>query len=139
MTKATTSRIFIGSVIAIVAGAILAIAAATVAYANGVFITDGHDVVGIRGTGLAWAMAGLGIVAGVVMIGGFVGGLVSWIGALLNTARLNDKVWFLVLLLLGIWSLGVFAMIAYVIAGPDGKPTAVPRDSFVPASPPHSS
>ena len=133
MTKATISRIFIGSVIAIVAGAILAIAAAILAYANGVFITDGHDVIGVRGTGLAWTMAGIGIVAGVVMIGGFVGGLISWIGALLNTAQLDDKVWFLVLLLLGIWSLGVFAMIAYVIAGPDGKPADVPRESFVPA------
>jgi hypothetical protein len=133
MSKATISRIFIGSMIAIVAGAILAIAAVTIAYANGVFIMDGPDVVGVRGTGLAWTMVGFGIVAGLVVIAGFVGGLVSWIGALLNTAQLDDKVWFVILLLLGIWNLGVFAMIAYVIAGPDAKPTAVQHDTFVPA------
>jgi hypothetical protein len=133
MSKATISRIFIGSMIAIVAAAILAIAAVTIAYANGVFIMDGPDVVGVRGTGLAWTMVGFGIVAGLVVMAGLVGGLVSWIGALLNTAQLDDKVWFVVLLLLGIWNLGVFAMIAYVIAGPDAKPTAVQHDTFVPA------
>lgn len=133
MSKATISKIFIGSIVAIVAGAILAIAAVTIAFANGAFIMDGPDVVGVRGTGLAWAMVGLGVVAGIVVMGGFVAGLISWIGALLNTAQLDDKAWFVILLLLGIWNLGVFAMIAYVIAGPDAKPAAVTRDSFVAA------
>jgi hypothetical protein len=45
---------------------------------------------------------------------------VAWIGALLNTAQLDDKTWFVVLLLLGLFSFGLLAMIAYVIAGPDG-------------------
>ena len=128
MSKATISRLFIGSMVTVVAGVILAIAAVTVAFANGVFIMDGPDVVGVRGTGLAWTMVGIGIVAGLVVMGGFVGALVSWIGALLNTAQLDDKVWFVVLLLLGIWNLGVFAMIAYVIAGPDGQHEAIQRE-----------
>jgi hypothetical protein len=134
MSKATISKIFIGSVIAVVAGAILAIAAVTIAFANGVFIMDGPDVVGVRGTSLAWTMVGIGFVAGFVVMAGLVGGLISWIGALLNTAQLDDKVWFLVLLLLGIWNLGVVAMIAYVIAGPDGKPALVQQGSHVPVS-----
>jgi hypothetical protein len=129
MTKQTISKIFIGSIIAVVAGAILAIGAVTIAFANGVFVMDGPDVVGVRGTGLAWTMVGVGIVAALVVMGGFVGGLISWIGALLNTAQLDDKMWFVILLLLGIWSLGLVAMIAYVIAGPDGRPAAVPRDA----------
>lgn len=133
VSKATITRVFLGSVIAVVAGVILAIAAVAIAFANGVFIMDGPDVIGVRGTGLAWTMVGLAIVASLVVMGGFVGGLVAWIGALLNTAQLDDKVWFLVLLLLGIWNLGVFAMVAYVIAGPDGKPANVPRDTYVTA------
>ena len=44
----------------------------------------------------------------------------SWIGALLNTSQLESKTWFLALLLLGIFNFGFFAMIAYLIAGPDG-------------------
>ena len=54
------------------------------------------------------------------MLAGFVAGLVSWIGALLNTAQIANKRWFIVLLLTGIFSFGFIAMIAYVIAGPDG-------------------
>jgi hypothetical protein len=53
---------------------------------------------------------------------------VAWIGALVNTAQLDDKVWFIVLLVLGIWNLGVIAMIAYVIAGPDAMRAPAPRE-----------
>ena len=65
-------------------------------------------------------MLGLGVVGGLAIVAATIGGLVSWIGALLNTSQLESKTWFLVLLLLGIFSFGLFAMIAYVIAGPDG-------------------
>ena len=56
-----------------------------------------------------------------------IGGLVSWIGALLNTSQLDSKTWFLALLLLGIFNFGFFAMIAYVIVGPDGTAPWPPR------------
>jgi uncharacterized membrane protein len=72
---------------------------------------------------------GLGILAGLVIMGGLVGGLVSWIGALLNTAALADKTWFILLLVLGLLSFGLVAMIAYVIGGPDGT-----RQPVAPAS-----
>jgi hypothetical protein len=120
MSKATITRFFIGSVIAVVAGAVLTFAAIWIAYATDSFVLNGPDVTGIHSTGLAWTMVGLAIVAVVAMLGGAIGGLVSWIGALLNTAELADKTWFVILLVLGIFSLGFIAMIAYVIAGPDG-------------------
>lgn len=129
MCKATVTRIFVGSVIAVVAGIILAIVALLVAYANGAFVMDGPDVVGIRGTTFAWTMVGLAVVAGLVVMAGFVGGMVAWVGALLNTAQLTDKTWFIILLLLGIWNLGVLAMIAYLIAGPDGTAAAPDSDA----------
>ena len=51
----------------------------------------------------------------------------SWIGALLNTSQLESKTWFAVLLLTGIFNFGFIAMLAYVIAGPDGSaPTSRP-------------
>ena len=55
-------------------------------------------------------------------------------GALLNTSQLDSKTWFLVLLLLGIFNFGLFAMIAYVLAGPDGTSAVAPRGAQVPAS-----
>ena len=125
MSKTTVVRTFIGSVVAVVAGLVLAFAAIWIAFASGVFVMDGPDVVGIETTPFAWTMIGLAFVAALAMIGGFIGGLVSWIGALLNTAQVEDKTWFILLLVLGLFSFGLVAMLAYVIAGPDGtRPVA---------------
>lgn len=120
MSKSTITRLFIGSVVAVVAGAVLMGAAIWIAYATDSFVMNGPDVTGIRSTGLAWTMVGLGVVSVLALLGGAIGGLVSWIGALLNTAELEDKTWFVILLVLGLFSFGLVAMIAYVIAGPDG-------------------
>ena len=127
MSKATVTKLFIGSAIGVVAGAILAIAAVGIAIANDVFVISGNDLVGVRGNGIAWSMLGLCIVGAVAMIGGMIGGLVSWIGALLDTSQLESKTWVLVLLLLGIFSFGFVAMIAYIVAGPDGAAEAAMR------------
>jgi H+/Cl- antiporter ClcA len=126
VSKATVTRVFWGSLVAVIAGAVLVFAAVWVAYANGAFVMDGPDVVGVQSTPAAWAVIGLGIVAALAIIAGLIGGLVSWIGALLNTAQLEDKTWFIVLLVLGLVSFGLVAMIAYVIAGPDGTRHSTP-------------
>ncbi len=127
MSKATVSRLFIGSLVAAIAGAILLIIAVGLALANDVFLMNGPDVVGVQGSPLALSLFGLGVAGGLAIVGGAIGGLVSWIGALLNTAQLDSKAWFLGLLLLGIFNVGFLAMIAYVIAGPDGTAVAVSR------------
>jgi len=120
MSKPTVTRLFLGSIIAVIAGVALGFAAVWWAYINDAFVMDGPDVVGIHATPAAWGMVGLAAVAGLTIVGGFIGGLVSWIGALLNTAQLEDKTWFVVLLVLGVLSFGFVGMIAYVFAGPDG-------------------
>ena len=120
MAKSTVIKIFVASVIAFIAGAVLALVAVVIGFADGVFVMSGPDVIGVEWTPYAWTMVGLFIVAALAVIGGSVGGLVSWIGALLNTAELEDKTWFVVLLVLGLLSFGLVAMIVYVIAGPDG-------------------
>ena len=66
------------------------------------------------------------------IIGGSLGQFVAWIGAVVNTARLDDKTWFVVLLVLGLLSFGFIAMLVYVLAGPDGT---APRPASAPANP----
>jgi len=120
MTKQTVTRLFVGAVVAVVAGLLLGFAAIWIAYANGVFEMNGPDVTGVHASGLAAtmiAMFGIGVLG---VIAGAITGLVSWIGALLNTAQLDDKTWFVLLLVLGLFSFGFIAMLAYVIGGPDG-------------------
>jgi H+/Cl- antiporter ClcA len=134
MSKALVTRLFVASVVAFVAGLVLAVMAVWVAYAAGSFVMDGPDVVGIEPNAGAWTMVGLAIVAMLAVVGGCIGGLVSWIGALLNTAQLEDKTWFVLLLVLGLFSFGVLAMIAYVIAGPDGHRARLPAPSGTPVA-----
>ena len=133
MSKTTVTRLFIGSLIAAGAGAIVAVTAVWLALDNGVFVMNGPDIVALQGSVLSWTLIGLGIVGGLAVMGGLIGGLVSWIGALLNTSQLDSKTWFLVLLLLGIFNFGFFAMTAYLIAGPDGTGLAPRRSAPAPA------
>ena len=120
MTKSTVSKLFIGSVIAIAGGVVLLAAGLFLAYVNGTFIMRGPDVVGIQPSALTWSMAGLAIIGIVAIIGGALVQFIAWIGAVLNTSRLEDKTWFIVLLVLGLLSFGFIAMIVYLVAGPDG-------------------
>lgn len=126
MTKGTVTKIFLGGAVAAVAGIVLAVVAAWIALVSGALVMDGPDVIGVEATPGAWSTVGLFIVAGLTIVGGFIAGLVSWIGALVNTAQIEEKTWFIVLLVLGLCSFGLVAMIAYVIAGPDGA-TSEPR------------
>jgi len=135
MSKATVTKLFIGGGLAIIAGAILAIAAVWFAIANNVFVMNGSDIVGLRGNSLAWSLLGLGIVGALAIMGGLIAGLVSWIGALLNTWQLESKAWFIGLLLLGIFNFGFFAMVAFIVAGPDGPADAAVRSAQTAARP----
>lgn len=132
MTKASITRFFIGGLIAVFAGLLLAVVAVWAAFAGGEFVMNGPDVTGVRPTAFGWSMIGLIIIGGLSMVGGAIAGLVSWIGALLNTVQLEDKLWFVLLLVLGLLSFGFIAMVAYVIAGPDG--TQVQRRSPQPVT-----
>ena len=124
MSKAMVTRLFIGAGLAMIAGGILASAGVWVAIANDVFVMNGPDIVGLRGSALAWSVLGIAMVGVFAIMGGLLAGLVAWIGALLNTWQLESKAWFVGLLLLGIFNLGFFAMVAYLIAGPDSRTDA---------------
>ena len=136
MLKTTVSRLFLGGVLAAIAGAVLVITAIWIAIANDVFVMDGADIVALNGSPLAWALLAIAVAGSLAVIGGFVVGFVSWVGALLNTSRLERKTWFIGLLLLGIFNLGVFAMIAYVLAGPDGQTGSPAEGSRIAAASP---
>ena len=124
MFKHTVTRLFIGSLIAFGAGAIVSILAIALAIANNVFVMDGNDITAIQGGALAWLLLGLALLGGLAAAGGVIAGFIAWIGAVLNTWQLESKAWFVALVLTGIFNFGFIAMVIYVIAGPDGKAAA---------------
>jgi hypothetical protein len=119
MSKSVITRLFVGGLVAVIAGVVAATFCVFWAFASGGFVVSGHDVVGVNGTGFTWTLIALIVGSGFVILGGIIAGIVAWIGALLNTVQLSDKTWFVLLLVLGLLSFGFFAMVAYVIAGPD--------------------
>lgn len=119
MAKATIGRLFWGSPIAFAGALILLAAAGGLALANGSLVRDGPDVTGIRENAFGWVMVGLAVVAVLVMIAAAITHFIARVGAVINTAGLKDKTWFIILLVTGLLSLGFIAMIIYLIAGPD--------------------
>ena len=127
MTKATVTKIFLAGVLAAIAGGIVVLVTGGIAYTNDVFVMNGQDVVGLRSGPFTWTLLGVGLVGALAMAAGAVAGLIAWIGALLNVSQLDSKVWFVVLLLLGLTNFGILGMIAYIIAGPDGTTRTATR------------
>jgi hypothetical protein len=120
MTKSLVVKLFWGSLIGLVAGLILMGITFALAINNDIFIMSGPDVTGIKSGVLPWILVGLCALAMLILLLAAVAHFVAWIGAVLNTAQLPDKTWFVVLLVVGLLGLVFIATVAYVIAGPDG-------------------
>jgi hypothetical protein len=118
MSKTMVTRLFFGAIVVVVAGWVLAILAVAAAIAGGAVVIGGPDLLTVDGGAVASALVVL-VIAMLLVAGGVVAAVTSWIGALVATARLEDKTWFVLLLVLGLWSFGFVAMVAYVVAGPD--------------------
>jgi H+/Cl- antiporter ClcA len=134
MSKKNVTRLFVGAIVAVVAGVVLAIAALWAALASDAIDLGGSDYIDVNGGSGAWTALGLVIVGSLAILGGTIAAVVSWIAALLNTWQLEDKMWFASLLALGLLGFGVIAMIAYVVAGPDGTKQSVARPGIAEAA-----
>ncbi len=129
MTKSLITKVWIGGLAVFAAGIVVAIV--------GVFLMLGYGgtFTQIAGTdnynfvpnmnGFFWVTVGLIVAGGVIGLIGSIFQFAAWVGGLVNSYVLPGKGWFLVLLLGGLLSfffapIGFGAMIAYVIAAPDG-------------------
>ncbi|MDQ2756793.1 MAG: hypothetical protein M3Y71_09555 [Actinomycetota bacterium] len=121
MRKSTVVKLFVGSLVGMAAAVVLFVVAGLLALGNDVLLRDGPDVVGIKAGPFGWTMLGLAVVAVLGMVAAVAAQLVAWVGAVVNTAQLPDKTWFIVVLVGGLVSLGFLATLAYVIGGADGE------------------
>jgi hypothetical protein len=120
MTKSIVVKLFWGSLIGLVAGLVLVGVTGALAISNDIFVMSGPHVTGVRSSVLSWTLLGLLGLAILILLLAAVAHFVAWIGAVLNTAQLPDKTWFVVLLVVGLLGLVFIATAAYVVAGPDG-------------------
>ena len=127
MSKPTIVRIFLGSIGAIVAGVLFILVTATAVLATGTWVVNGSEVTDFHLSPTAMSTFWFAMVGGILVVAGAIGQFVAWIGAVVNTSRLPDKTWFVVLLVLGLLSVGFIAMLVYVIAGPDGTTATADR------------
>src|SRR5579864_6952613 len=144
MTKSALTKTWIGGLAVFSAGIVVALVGVFLMLAYGGTFSQ------IAGTGnydfhpdlngVFWTTIGV-IVAGrvVALVGGIVQ-LAAWIAALVNSYGLVDKTWFIILLIggllgLGFAPLGFAAMVAYVVAAPEGL-SASPQPPAAPVAPP---
>jgi hypothetical protein len=143
MTKSMVTKTWIAGLVVFAVGLVVAgLSVALMLAYGGTFSAaadgNGYDFVP-RYDGFFASMVSLIVIGGIAAaIGGLVQ-LAAWIGSLVNTYRLPDKTWFAVMLAGGVLGfffglLGFAAMVAYVIAGPDGMALPQPQ-SPAPARP----
>ena len=140
MTKSMIGRIWIGGLVVFAAGIVVAIAGVFLMLAYGGTFTQ------IAGTsnynfdpnvnGFFWVTVGMIVTGGLIALVGSIAQFVAWIGGMINSYALPEKAWFTVLLIGGVLSfafapIGFAAMLAYVIAAPDGEPY---RQAHAPAA-----
>jgi hypothetical protein len=124
MTKSMVAKIFIGSLITIVGGVFVVAIGFLIALSTGTLVTEGPDVTGFQLSSTAPAAFSVALLGILGIVAGAIGQFIAWIGALVNTSRLDDKTWFVILLVLGLLSFGFIPMLVYVLAGPDGAASA---------------
>jgi hypothetical protein len=124
VSKPAITRLFGVAITLVVAGVVTGTVGVIAALANGAVAFGGPQFVTINVGSAAWAIAAL-LAASLCGAVGTVAAIASWAGALRNTSRLEDKTWFLVLLVSGLISLGWIAMIAYALRGPDSTVVGV--------------
>jgi hypothetical protein len=127
VSKKLVVAIFVWSLLGMIASVALIIAAIAVAVLSDSLIMQGDDVVGIERSPSLVAAVVMASVGVLVLILASIGQFVAWVGAVVNTFALEDKAWFVILLVAGLVSLGFVATLIYVIIGPDGSKVTAPR------------
>ena len=141
MSKSVVTKTWLGGLVAVVGGVLIAgVAVGAMLAFGGTFqqapTGNGYDFIPAQDSAFWTSVSAIVIGGTIVMVGSLVQ-LVAWIGAVMNTYGLTDKTWFVVLLIGGVVGfavglVGMAVMVAYLIAGPDG--TAA-RNNVPPATP----
>src|SRR5688572_16548050 len=133
MSKSRITWLFVAAVTAGILGAIL-LSVGWLANIDDVFIRNGN-IVSVRQTASAAGLFALGLIGALGILTAAATGIAAWIGALLNTAGLERKRWFVAIALLGVINCGLLGVLAYLVAGPTVARRTGPAPAVTAASP----
>ena len=124
MRKGVITKTWLGGMVALAIGFVIAgVATGLMLAYGGTFKSapsgNGYDFIPTL-DGFFWSMVGLICVGGFLAFGGAIVQFAAWIGALVNSYQLQDKLWFVLTLVLGLIGFGLVVMIVYIVAAPDG-------------------
>jgi hypothetical protein len=128
MRKSTITRVWLGGMVAIAIGFVVAGVAVVLMLTNaGTFTAapsgKGYDFVPVENS-YFWTLVSVIVAGGLVALGGGIAQFVAWIGALVNSYHLADRTWFLLTLILGLVGFGLVVMILYLLLAPDSDDEA---------------
>ena len=136
MRKSTITRTWIGGLVVFAAGILVSIVGVALMLGYGGTFTQVAGTNNYNFTpdmsSFFWTTVGVTVFGGILSLIGSIVQLAAWIGGLFNSYLLPSKGWFAVLLAGGVLSfafapIGFAAMLAYVVAAPDGEPYAQRR------------
>jgi hypothetical protein len=123
MRKTTITKVWLGGITAIALGLVaMGIAVGAVFCSAGTFTTGPEGQIYSftpREDSYFWSLIAVVIVGGLAALAGAIAQFIAWIGAIVNSYHLADRMWFLVTLLLGLVGFGLIVMILYLILAPD--------------------
>jgi hypothetical protein len=125
MSRSVIAKLFYGSLIAFAAAVILVAVAGAIAVGSSSLTMNGQDVVGVQAP-FGWLIVIAAMLAVLVFFAGSIAQLVAWIGALIETAPLENKAWFIILLVAGLLGFGLITMLVYLLAEPDPRRAGAP-------------
>jgi hypothetical protein len=124
MPKTVIASLFLGGVGAVVVGLLMAFGSISLGFAAGVYDLDGPTIVGARVTPMGYVMTGLAVTSAIALLGGALAVVVAWAGAMANVIAADHRGWLAWLVLLGLPTCGIAALVVYLLAGPE--PVASP-------------
>ena len=119
MSKSVMARRLLGGVVAFAVGLALGQASIAFGQAAGVYVTDGDAIFDLRVAPVGLIVVGIASASAVTLLAGALTVVVLWAAALANARTAARTGWFWLVLILGVLTLGVGALVTYLIAGPD--------------------
>lgn len=123
MSKSAVRRWLLAGLVAFATGLGLAQASIAFGQASGIYVSVAEAVVGLRVAPHGLIVVALASASALSLLAGVLTLVIAWAAVLANVRLAARRAWFWFLLILGIPTVGVGPLVAYLIAGPDRAPS----------------